>query len=219
RFRRVELADEKRWGLLGKGAVLLASSYPNRTSPVLRGAWVLEKIVGTVPPEPPPGVEGLMENVEGQAAKTVRERLETHRTNPNCNGCHGVLDPLGFALEGFDAVGRWREFDNWAREPIDSSGLLADGTEVDGPVELRQALLARPEQFAQTFVERLMTYALGRSLDHRDMPTVRRIVREAAAQDYRFSALVLGVIGSEQFRMKAAAGSDAAGLTANAALE
>ena len=202
RFRRVELTDEARWGLLGKGGVLLASSYPNRTSPVLRGAWVLEKIIGTHPPQPPPGVEGLVENVDGELATTVRERLEAHRTNPSCSGCHSVLDPLGYALENFDAVGRWREKDREAGTVIDSSGVLADGTPVDGPVALRQALTERPEQFVQTLTERLMTYALGRSLDYRDMPTVRAIVRQAAAENYRFSAIVWGIVTSEQFLMQ-----------------
>ena len=202
RFRRVELADEARWGLLGKGGVLLASSYPNRTSPVLRGAWVLEKIIGTHPPQPPPGVEGLVENVDGELATTVRERLEAHRTNPSCSGCHSVLDPLGYALENFDAVGRWREKDREAGTAIDSSGVLADGTPVNGPVALRQALTERPEQFVQTFTERLMTYALGRSLDYRDMPTVRAIVRQAAAENYRFSAIVWGIVTSDQFLMQ-----------------
>ena len=202
RFRRVELTDEARWGLLGKGGVLLASSYPNRTSPVLRGAWVLEKIIGTHPPQPPPGVEGLVENVDGELATTVRERLEAHRTNPSCSGCHSVLDPLGYALENFDAVGRWREKDREAGTAIDSSGVLADGTPVDGPVALRQALTERPEQFVQTFTERLMTYALGRSLDYRDMPTVRAIVRQAAAENYRFSAIVWGIVTSDQFLMQ-----------------
>ena len=202
RFRRVELTDEARWGLLGKGGVLLASSYPNRTSPVLRGAWVLEKIIGTHPPQPPPGVEGLVENVDGELATTVRERLEAHRTNPSCSGCHSVLDPLGYALENFDAVGRWREKDREAGTAIDSSGVLADGTPVNGPVALRQALTERPEQFVQTFTERLMTYALGRSLDYRDMPTVRAIVRQAAAENYRFSAIAWGIVTSDQFLMQ-----------------
>jgi hypothetical protein len=219
RFRRVQLADESRRGLLGKGGVLLASSYPNRTSPVLRGAWVLEKILGTHPPQPPPGVEGLAENIEGEAATTVRERLEAHRSNPDCNGCHGILDPMGFALEGFDAVGRWREMDREAGTPIDSSGVLADGTEVDGPVALRTALLKRPEQLVQTLVERLMTYGLGRSLDYRDMPTVRRIVREAAAEDFRFRALIWGIVSSDPFQRKSLPTSDAGILSARTARE
>jgi hypothetical protein len=202
RFRRVELTDEARFGLLGKGGVLLASSYPNRTSPVLRGAWVLEKILGTHPPQPPPGVEGLVENVDGELARTVRERLEAHRTNPSCAGCHGILDPLGYALENFDAVGRWRDKDREAGTPIDASGVLADGTAVEGPVALRRALVERPQQFVQTLTERLMTFALGRSLDYRDMPTVRRIVREAAADDYRFSAIIAGIVTSDQFLMQ-----------------
>ncbi len=208
RFRRVELADEVRWGLLGKGGVLLASSYPNRTSPVLRGAWLLEKIIGTHPPQPPPGVEGLVENIDGEPARTVRERLEAHRSNPSCSGCHNILDPLGYALENFDAVGRWRVKDREAGTPIDSSGILADGTPVDGPVALRQALLARPDQFVQTLTERLMTYGLGRSLDHRDMPTIRRIVRGARAEDYRFSAIMLGIVTSDQFLMQSAPPAD-----------
>jgi len=204
RFRRVELTDEARWGLLGKGGVLLASSYPNRTSPVLRGAWLLEKIIGTHPPQPPPGVEGLVENVDGEVARTVRERLEAHRSNPSCGGCHNILDPLGYALENFDAVGRWRESDREAGTVIDSSGVLADGTIVDGPVALRQALLERPDQFVQTLTERLMTYGLGRSLEYQDMPTVRRIVREAADENYRFSAIMWGIVASDQFLMQGA---------------
>jgi hypothetical protein len=205
RFRRVELGDPNRFGLLGKGGVLLVSSYPNRTSPVLRGQWLLENVLGTPPASPPPNVEALVETVEGQKASTVRARLEAHRTNPSCNGCHGVIDPLGFALENFDAVGRWRVKDREAGEPIDASGVLVDGTAVMGPVELRAALLERPDQFVQTLTEKLMTYALGRALDHSDMPTVRRIVRDAAATDSRFSDLVWGIVNSTQFRMKGGA--------------
>jgi mono/diheme cytochrome c family protein len=205
RFRRVELADANRFGLLGKGGVLLASSYPNRTSPVLRGQWLLENVLGTPPAAPPPNVEALVETVEGQQASTVRARLEAHRTNPSCNACHGVIDPLGFALENFDAVGRWRVLDREARAPIDASGVLVDGTPVSGPVELRAALLKEPEQFVQTLTEKLMTYGLGRSLTHTDMPTVRRIVRETAERDYRFSDLVWGIVESTQFRMKGGA--------------
>ncbi len=204
RFRRIELTDETRFGLLGKGGVLLASSYPNRTSAVLRGQWVMKTILGTPPVEPPPDVEALTENVAGEPAAGVRERLEAHRTNSSCNGCHGIIDPLGFALENFDAVGRWRDKDREAGTPIDSSGVLVDGTPIHGPLELRAALLARPDQFVQTFTERLMVYGLGRSLDYHDMPTVRRIVRAAADEDYRFSAIVLGIVDSRQFRMKGA---------------
>jgi hypothetical protein len=203
-FRRVQLDDERRFGLLGKGAVLMVSSYPNRTSPVLRGKWLMEKIIGTPPTPPPPDVEGFVEIEVGQEFTTVRERLEKHRTNPSCNGCHGVIDPLGFALEKFDAVGRWSEMDRMARTPIDSSGIMADGTPVDGPVALRNAILSRPDQFVQTFTEKLMTFGLGRSIEYYDMPTVRRIVREAAADNYRFSSLVLAIVNSEQFRMKSA---------------
>ena len=201
-FRKVTLEDERRWGILGKGGVLMVSSYPNRTSPVLRGAWLLENIMGTPPAAPPPDVEGFVEIEEGQEYTTVRERLEMHRVNPSCNGCHGVIDPLGFALENFDAVGRWRDNDRQARTPIDSSGVLADGTPVDGPVALRQAILSRPDQFVQTFTEKLMTFGLGRSIEYQDMPTVRRIVREAEGDGYRLSALVLNIVNSEQFRMK-----------------
>jgi hypothetical protein len=202
RFRRVELTDERRYGLFGKGGVLLASSYPNRTSPVLRGQWVLKNIFGAPPATPPPNVKPLAENVAGKAATTVRERLLAHRENPSCNGCHGVIDPLGFALENFDAVGRWRDRDLEAGTPIDASGKLADGTSVAGPVALRNALLAHPNQFVQTLTEKLMTYGLGRSLEYTDMPTVRRIVRQAADDRYRFSTLVLGIVESPQFRRK-----------------
>jgi len=219
RYRRVELADENRWGLLGKGGVLMVSSYPNRTSPVLRGAWLLERILGTPPATPPPNVEGLIENVAGEPASTVRERLEAHRVNPSCNGCHGIIDPLGFALENFDAVGRWREKDRDAGALIDSSGVLADGTPLDGPLALREAILRRPEQFIQTFVEKLMTYGLGRTLEYRDMPTIRRIVRESAVHNYEFSAIVLSIVNSDQFLMKRPALMDADSLSAGVAGE
>lgn len=211
RFRRVTLTDPNRFGLLGKGAVLMASSYPNRTSPVLRGAWLLDNVLGAPAPEPPPNVEALVETVAGQPAATVRERLEAHRANPSCNGCHGVIDPLGFALENFDAVGRWRERDREAGSVIDASGVMADGTPLAGPPALREALLAHPEQFVRTFTQKLMIYALGRSLTYEDMPTVRKIVRDARAEHYRFSAIVLGVVSSTQFlnaRSSAAMGSD-----------
>jgi mono/diheme cytochrome c family protein len=199
-FRRVELADENRWGLFGKGGILMATSYPNRTAPVLRGAWILEAITGTPPASPPPNVEAFPETQEGEQPRTVRERLEAHRTNPSCNGCHGVMDPLGFALENFDAIGAWRVKDREAGEAIDSSGELADGTVVNGPKDLREALLADPTQFVQTLTEKLMIYALGRGVEPYDMPAVRRIVRDAEAKDYRFSALLAGIAMSEPFR-------------------
>ncbi len=201
KFRRVEMADENRWGLLGKGAILMVSSYPNRTSPVLRGAWVLENLLGTPPAAPPPNVEGLKENILGETATTVRARLEQHRANPSCNNCHGVIDPLGFALENFDVTGRWRNIDREAGTPIDPTGVLPNGTPLQGPVDLRDALLAKPEQFTQTFTEKLMTYALGRVLDYSDMPTVRAIVDNAEGADYHFSAIVLGIVQSDQFQM------------------
>jgi hypothetical protein len=199
-FRRVDLADRNRFGLLGKGAILMATSYPNRTAPVLRGAWILESLTGTPPAAPPPNVEAFPENEEGRAPKTVRERLEAHRTNPTCNACHGVMDPLGFALENFDAIGGWRAKDRETATAIDSSGQLADGTKVNGPVDLRNALLADPRQFVQTLTEKLFVYALGRSIEYYDMPTIRKVVHEAAADDYKFSALLAGIVSSAPFR-------------------
>ncbi len=204
RFRRVTLADTTRWGLLGKGGVLMATSYANRTAPVLRGAWILENIVGAPPAAPPPDVEGFKENKDGEKALTVREIMAQHRRNPSCASCHAVMDPLGLALENFDAIGEWRTKDRLALEAIDASGQLIDGTPVNGPVDLRKALLRRPEQFVQTFTERLMTYALGRSVEAHDMPAVRKIVRDAARDDYKFSALVLGIVRSAPFQMRKA---------------
>ena len=204
RFRRVVLEDENRRGLLGKGGVLAVTAYPNRTSPVLRGAWILEVIMGTPPPIPPPNVEALPENEEGQVATTVRERLEQHRENPTCNACHSVMDPLGFALDNFDATGKWRDIDRFTGSPVDASGIMPNGSLVDGPKELREALLARPELFARSLAQKLMTYALGRTVEAEDMPTVRHVVRDAADENYRFSALVMNIINSDLFRMNSA---------------
>jgi len=162
----------------------------------------MENILGTPPAAPPPDVEGFVEIEIGQDFSTVRERLEQHRTNPSCNSCHGVIDPLGFALENFDAVGRWRDIDRMARTPIDAAGVLADGSVVTGPVELREAILSRPDQFVQTFTEKLMIFALGRRIEYQDMPAVREIVRQASMEDYRFSSIVMGIVESAQFRMK-----------------
>jgi mono/diheme cytochrome c family protein len=203
RFRRVELAESARWGLLGKGAILMAAAYPNRTSPVLRGAFILKHIQGVPPANPPMNVPTLDEKDIGTTrALTVREMIAKHRASPTCAACHAVMDPLGLALENFDATGQWRDRDRYAGAAIDASGVLPDGTPITGPDDLREALLRRPEQFAQTFTEGLLVYATGRKLEHYDMPTVRRIVRGAAASDYRFSALVQAVVRSDQFRMR-----------------
>ena len=203
RFRRVELANSARWGLLGKGAVLMAAAYPNRTSPVLRGAFILKHIQGVPPANPPMNVPTLDEKDIGTTrALTVREMIAKHRANPTCASCHAVMDPLGLALENFDATGMWRDRDRYAGAAIDSSGELPDGTPIKGPDDLRQALLRRPEQFAQTFTEGLLTYATGRKLEYYDMPTVRKIVHGATASDYKFSTLVQAVVKSEQFRMR-----------------
>jgi hypothetical protein len=204
--------------LFGKGGILMATSYPNRTAPVLRGAWILEAITGTPPASPPPNVEAFPETQQGEQPRTVRERLEQHRSNPSCNGCHGVMDPLGFALESFDAIGAWRTKDREALAAIDSSGQLADGTVVEGPADLRDALLADPTQFVQTLTEKLMIYALGRSVEYYDMPAVRRIVRDAKRENYSFSAILTGIAQSEPFRFSTApAADDAQEVTAQAA--
>jgi hypothetical protein len=200
-FRRVTVHDENRRGLLGQGSILAVTSYANRTSPVLRGKWILTNILGTPPPPPPPNVPALKENAPGQNL-TLKERTLAHRADPACAGCHRPMDPLGFALEGFDAVGRERA--------ADASGELVDGTKIEGAAGLRQRLLSRPDEFVNTFTERLMTYALGRPTTFSDMPAVRSIVRDAARDDDRFSAIVLGIVKSVPFQMKrkAAASED-----------
>ncbi len=199
-FRRVPVTSEERKGLLGHGSILTLTSHATRTSPVVRGKWVLENILGTPPPPPPPDVPTLKENEKGQKPKTMREQLAEHRANPTCASCHKIMDPIGFALENFDAVGAWRTED--AGAPIDTSGELTDGTHIDGVIALRKALLSRPELFAGTMTEKLLVYALGRGLDHHDMPVVRIILRDAAAKDYRFSSLILGVVNSVPFQMR-----------------
>ncbi len=202
-FRRVELKDSARWGLLGKGAILMAAAYPNRTSPVLRGKFILNYIEGVPPVNPPPGVPALNDKDIGTTrALTVRELMAKHRASPTCSSCHAVMDPLGFALENFDGVGMWRDKDRFANAPIDSVGELPDGTKINGPDDLRNALLRHPDQFVQTFVENLLTYSMGRTREYYDMPTVRRIVRETAAKDYRFSDILQAVVRSDQFRMR-----------------
>jgi hypothetical protein len=200
-FRRVTLTNQARRGLLGQGSVLTVTSYPNRTSPVLRGKYILENILGTPPPAPPANVPALSDNEAGQEPKSLRERLELHRRTPACATCHRVMDPLGFALENFDGVGAWR-----SKEPggaIDPTGKLADGSDVDGPVALRAAIMRRPDQFVRTLTEKLMTYSLGRGLEYYDMPVIRAVARDAAKKNYRFSAIVAGIVSSAPFRQKA----------------
>ena len=199
-FRSVTLEDENRWGLLGKGAMLLRTSYGDRTSPVLRGAWVLDRLVGTPPPPPPPNVETDLSLKPGEIPTTVRERLETHRANPSCNGCHGLIDPPGLALENFDVTGRWREVDETAQAEIDASTVLTSGLVLEGPADLRRHLTSIPDQFPTTVTKRLMMYGLNREVEYHDMPQVREIVRSAAAEDYHFSAIIKGVIKSKAFR-------------------
>ena len=206
-FRRVPLsgAQAARRGLLGKGSLLTVTSYAHRTSPVLRGKWLLENILGTPPPPPPPDVPALEENDEaGAAPRSVRDRLEQHRANPVCASCHRIMDPLGFALENFDGVGRWRDVGEDGT-PIDASGTLTDGTPVDGPGTLRQALRGRGENFMTTVAEKLLTYATGRGVESFDGPAVRSIVDAAAGEGYRWSALVEGIVRSTPFQMRRSA--------------
>jgi hypothetical protein len=202
-FRRVKLdgALDVRRGLLGKGSILLATSVADRTSPVQRGKWVLMNILGTVPPDPPPNVPQLKsaDGANAGADQTMRQRMEQHRANPACASCHRMFDPIGLAMENFDGIGKWRSTEYGHR--VDASAQLTDGTKLNGVIELRQALLRYSPQFVRTFTEKLLTYALGRGVDYPDMPTVRSIVREAAATDYRFSSLVLGIVTSDSFQM------------------
>jgi hypothetical protein len=199
RFRRVDFNDGKRGGLLGQGSILTVTSYGNRTSPVLRGKWLLEMILGTPPPPPPPDVPPLKEKSEIDHPLSVRERLEQHRQNPACASCHVRMDPLGFALENFDAIGEWRNTDEGVT--IDPSAALPDGTKLDGITGLRKVLLGHREQFAGTFTEKLLTYALGRELEYYDFPAIRKIMRDAAGSDYRWSSIILGVVNSVPFQM------------------
>jgi hypothetical protein len=199
-FRRVTVIDEARRGLLGKGSILLVTSRPTRTSPVLRGKWILENLMGAPPPPPPPDVPPFPENSGEDKPRSVRQRMEEHRLNPACASCHKLMDPLGFALENFDAVGAWRTQDEGTL--IDPSSELADGTRLDGPAALRQAVLKRPEVFVSTLTEKLLTYALGRGVAYYDQPSVRAIVRESREHDYQFSSLILGIVRSTPFQMR-----------------
>jgi hypothetical protein len=199
-FRRVPVTAPERRGLLGHGSILTITSHPTRTSPVVRGKWILDNLLGAPPPPAPPNVPALSENEEGAPARTLREQMVAHRSSAACASCHRVMDPIGFSLENFDAVGAWRTRE--AGASIDSSGELFDGTHVDGVVELREALVARPELFTEAFIEKLVIYALGRGLDPKDMPVVRAIRREAATADYRLSAVVMAIVRSTPFQMR-----------------
>jgi hypothetical protein len=199
-FRRVPVPSDARRGLLGQGSMLLVTSNANRTSPVQRGKWILENLLGSPPPLPPPNVPPLKENAAGASGASVRERMEEHRANPACAGCHKIMDPIGLALENFDGVGRWRAKDSGFT--IDGSGQLVDGTRVDGPASLRKALLDRPEAFVGAMTEKLLMYGVGRETKYYDMPVVRAIMRDAARDRYRFSDLVLGIVKSAPFQMR-----------------
>ncbi|HWF08423.1 MAG TPA: DUF1592 domain-containing protein [Bryobacteraceae bacterium] len=199
-FRRVTITDENRRGLLGQGSILTVTSMPNRTSPVNRGKWILTNLLGNPPNPPPPNVPMLKDNEAGAKKLSLRERMEAHRADATCAGCHKVMDPLGFSLENFDAVGQWRNNDDGTQ--IDPSGTLFNGAKVDGPVALRKMLLANPDVFAKVLTEKLMTYALGRGVEYSDMPTVRGILADAGKSDYKFASIVLGIVKSTPFEMK-----------------
>jgi hypothetical protein len=199
-FRRVKVTSDARRGLLGQASLLTVTSYPNRTSPVERGKWVLTNLLGVPPQPPPPNIPTLGEaNVNGKVL-SLRERMEKHRANPTCAGCHRVMDPIGFALESYDGIGRWRKTEDGA--PIDTTGTLFNGASIDGVVGLRKSLVAQPDVFVGVMTEKMLTYALGRGLEYYDMPAVRRIVAGARTADYRFSSLVSGIARSTPFRMK-----------------
>lgn len=199
-FRKVTLAEKERWGLLGKAAVEMRTSYGDRTSPVLRGAWVLDKLLGTPPSPPPPNTATDLSQPAGEKPKTVRARLEQHRSKASCAQCHGVIDPTGLALENFDAIGAWRTTDRQANAPIDAATVLPNGVAINGPVELRTQLVDRPAIFAEALTEKLMMYAVNRELEYFDMPQIRAIVRGAAKDNYKFSSIVLGIVNSDAFR-------------------
>jgi hypothetical protein len=206
RFRRIALDEGARRGLLGHGSLLTVTSAGNRTSPVKRGKWILENLLGAPVPQPPPGVETNLATTPGAAPTSVRQRLEQHRASPSCASCHAVMDPVGFSLENFDLIGEYRSEDGGV--PVNATGTLADGTRLDGPASLRKALLDRRGAVASTATEKLLTYALGRHVEYFDMPAVRTIVRDAARQDYRFSSLITGIVKSVPFQMKRAEDGD-----------
>ncbi|MEX0837118.1 MAG: DUF1588 domain-containing protein, partial [Gemmatimonadota bacterium] len=204
-FRRVDYPYDYRRGILGHGSVLTLTSHAGRTSPVLRGKWIMEVVMGTPPPPPPPGVPPLEETsdeaTEGRML-TTKERMEVHRANPTCNACHRFIDPLGLALDSYDMTGKWRIKENGV--PLETNGELYDGTQIDGPAALQQALLDRPVLLLRAFTSNLMAYALGRRVEYYDQPVIRGIVRQAEEEDYRISSFVLGVVQSDAFQMQRA---------------
>jgi mono/diheme cytochrome c family protein len=212
-FRRVTINDDRRRGLLGQASILAVTSYATRTSPVQRGKWVLTNILGLPPNPPPPNVPALKEHSDPGKLTSLRERLEEHRANPACAGCHRVMDPIGFSLENFDAVGEWRTTDEGAK--IDTTGTLFNGAKVDGPVALRNMLTSQPETFVGVMTEKLMTYALGRGVQYSDMPSVRAVLKDAARTDYRFSSIVLGIVKSPAFQMKVKSEEESRTVTAS----
>jgi hypothetical protein len=203
RFRRVTFeGDNRRGGLLRQGSILTVTSYANRTSPVIRGKWVLDNILGVPPPPPPATVPPLKEKSGISNNLSMRERVAQHRANPACSGCHQLMDPVGFSLENYDAVGRWRPVEDGI--PIDASGSLPDGSKFEGVAGLEKALLSRPEVFATTFTEKLLTYALGRGVEYYDAPAIRKVVRDSRVRDFRFSSFINGIVNSTPFQMRRA---------------
>jgi len=200
RFRRIQITDDNRRGLLGQGSFLLVTSVATRTSPVARGKWVLENMLGTAPPLPPPNVPALPEDEKSQQASSLRDKMEQHRKNPVCASCHKIMDPIGFSLENFDLIGKWRAMDGG--KAIDATSQLVDGTPLNGPASLRQALLSRSDVFVRTMTEKLMTFGTGRGLKYYDMPAVRSIARDAARNNNRYSSIILGIVKSDPFQMK-----------------
>jgi hypothetical protein len=200
RFRRVQIPDDRRRGLLGQASILTVTSYPNRTSPVERGKWILTNMLGVPPQPPPPNIPPLQENGADGRVLPLRERMEKHRASPVCAGCHRLMDPIGFSMENFDGIGRWRDKEDGL--PIDASGTLFTGAKVDGVAALRREMAAHPDVFAGVLTEKMLTYALGRGIAYYDMPAVRKIVRDAKASNYRFSSIVLGIARSVPFQMK-----------------
>jgi hypothetical protein len=213
-FRRITIKDDARRGLLGQGSFLLVTSVADRTSPVARGKWILENMLGVSAPVPPPNVPALEDSAGKDQPRSVRQQMEFHRRSAVCASCHKIMDPIGLSLENFDYIGKWRASDQGV--PIDASGQLVDGTKLDGPASLRKALLDRSDAVVTTMTEKLMTYGVGRAVHYYDQPTVRAIVRNAAQNDYRFSSIVLGIVKSSPFQMRVKSADDSAGARADA---